>query len=141
MIILDTNVISELMRPAPDANVVGWLSAQPGASLFTTAIAVAEIHYGVRLLPGGKRRVALEQLAAEIFTIDLGGRILAFGSDAAELYGSLAADRRRLGQPISTQDAQIAAIARSFSATLATRNEADFEHCGLVVVNPWEPQP
>jgi toxin FitB len=137
MIVLDTNVLSELMRPAPSARVVAWMAAQPGPSLYTTSITQAEILHGLALLPRGRRRSALETAATSMFAEDFGGRILGFGPDAAPRYAQIASDRRRAGRPISHFDAQIAAIAQLAASTLATRNLADFEGCGVTVVDPW----
>ena len=137
MIILDTNVLSELMRPAPATKVVAWVTAQPTPSLFTTSITQAEILLGLMLLPPGRRRSALEAAAMAMFAEDLGGRILGFGADAARPYAQIASDRRRAGRPISHFDAQIAAIARVNGATIATRNVPDFEGCSIKLVDPW----
>lgn len=137
MIVLDTNILSELMKATPEPGVVRWLKRHPADSLFTTSITQAEILLGLRLLPSGKRREALESAALEMFSQDLAGRILSFGSQAAPFYAKLAVDRRLVGQPISQSDAQIAAIALSVGARLATRNEVDFQNCGLEVLNPW----
>jgi predicted nucleic acid-binding protein len=139
MIILDTNVLSELMRPAPASKVVQWVGAQPAASLYTTSITQAEILHGILLLPRGRRRSALEAAAVSMFADDFEGRILGFGTDAAPLYARIASDRRRVGRPISSFDAQIAAIARSVGGVLATRNLADFNECGVALVDPWRP--
>jgi predicted nucleic acid-binding protein len=138
MILLDTNVLSELMKSAPDEIVTRWMAAQPAASLYTTSITQAEILHGVMLLPAGKRRAAIEAAATAMFEQDFAGRILAFGSDAALPYAHIAAERRRSGRPISQFDAQIAAISRVTGATLATRNVADFAGCGVKVVDPWQ---
>lgn len=137
MIVLDTNVVSELMKAAPSGKVVRWVSAQPSTSLFTTSITRAEILYGIMLLPPGRRRTAFEAAAEAMFTDDFGGRLLAFGSDAAQPYARIAAERRRGGRPISQFDAQIAAIARSAGATIATRNVSDYDGCGIDVIDPW----
>jgi hypothetical protein len=137
MIILDTNVLSEAMRPAPDAEVLGWLAEQPAASLYTTSITQAEILHGLMLLPPGRRRRSLEAAAASMFEEDFGGRILGFGTEATPPYARIASERRRAGRPISHFDAQIAAIARSVGAAIATRNRADFEGCGVALVDPW----
>ena len=137
MIVLDTNVVSELMKPAPAASVVRWAAAQPASGLYTTSITQAEILHGVMLLPPGRRRKAFESAAEAMFREDFAGRILPFGSDAAGSYASIAADRRRAGRPISHFDAQIAAIARFTGAMIATRNVADFDGCGVKVINPW----
>jgi predicted nucleic acid-binding protein len=141
VIILDTNVVSELMKGAPDEAVRGWVAAQPAASLYTTSITQAEILHGIALLPAGKRREALEAAAEAMFRDDFAGRVLAFGSDAARSYARVAADRRRAGRPISHFDAQIAAIARSAGAGIATRNDQDYEGCGIDVINPWRVKP
>jgi len=139
MILLDTNVLSELMKPRPAPAVVDWMAAQPAASLYTTSITQAEILYGLMLLPRGRRRSALEDAATSMFAEDFGGRIVGFGSDAAPAYAQIASDRRRAGRPLSHFDAQIAAVARYMGAAIATRNTADFEGCGVTVVDPWRP--
>lgn len=137
MIILDTNVVSELMKPAPSVSVVRWIALQPAMSLYTTSITEAEVLHGVMLLPAGKRRHGLQAAAEAMFGEDFARRVLPFGSDAARAYAAIAAVRRRAGRPISHFDAQIAAIARSTRAALATRNTADFEGCGITLINPW----
>lgn len=137
MIILDTNVISELMRRTPAVAVTRWIDGLPTASLYTTAITQAEILHGVLLLPRGKRRDAIAAAAASMFEQDFAARVLPFGSDAARAYAEIAAARRRAGKPISAFDAQIAAIARASSAGVATRNVDDFEGCGIHVTDPW----
>lgn len=137
MIVLDTNVLSELMRPEPNARVVRWLEKQPTTRLFTTSITQAEILHGILVLPPGKRRQALEEAAGGMFEEDFAGRVLAFDSAAALAYATLARDRQRAGRPISQFDAQIAAIAAVHNASVATRNVADFEGCGIEVLDPW----
>lgn len=138
MILLDTNVLSELMKPAPAERVIRWMADQPATSLYTTSITQAEILHGVMLLPAGRRRTAIEAAADAMFREDFGGRILPFGSDAAPLYARIATERRRAGRPISHFDAQIAAITRSAGAAIATRNATDYDGCGINVINPWE---
>jgi predicted nucleic acid-binding protein len=138
MILLDTNVVSELMKAAPAERVVRWIVAQPTSSLFTTSITQAEILHGIMLLPAEKRRRSIEAAAQAMFAEEFDGRILGFGSDAARPYALIAAERRRAGRPISSFDAQIAAIARVMAAVIATRNVDDFLDCGVEVVNPWE---
>ncbi len=138
MIVLDTNLLSELMKPAPAESVMRWVAAQPATRLYTTSITQAEIFHGVMLLPSGRRRNAIEVAAEAMFKEDFGGRILPFASDAARPYACIAAERRRAGRPISQFDAQIAAIARSSGAAIATRNVTDFEGCGVKVIDPWE---
>ena len=137
MTILDTNVLSELMRPNPSPRVVAWVAKQPATELFTTSITEAEIFYGIELLTKGKRREELLVAAEAMFAEDLAGRVFGFESDAARIFSKIAAERRALGRPISHADAQIAAIARTRSAKLATRNVEDFEECGLDVIDPW----
>ena len=137
MIILDTNVLSELMKPVPTVEVVRWLTTHPASRLFTTTITQAEILYGLELLPKGKRRAALQSAIQAMFEEDFADRILPFDSDAARVFPQIAAARRASGRPITQWDAQIAAIARSRGADLATRNTGDFQHCGLTVLNPW----
>ena len=137
MIVVDTNVLSELMRPRPARKVVGWLNSQPTASLFTTSVTQAEILHGVMLLPAARRRAAIEAAVAVMFEGDFAGRVLAFDSEAASPYARIASERRHAGRPISQFDAQIAAIAQSRGASVATRNVADFEGCGITVVDPW----
>jgi predicted nucleic acid-binding protein len=137
MTILDTNVLSELMRPKPSPRVVAWVASQPATDLFTTAITEAEVFYGIELLTRGKRREGLLAAAEALFAEDLAGRIFGFESDAARAFSKIAAHRRGLGKLINHADAQIAAIAQVRGAKLATRNAADFEECGVDVVDPW----
>ena len=138
MIVLDTNVVSELMKSAPDAAVGRWIAEQQPTGLYTTSITEAEILHGILLLPAGKRRAGLEAAAEAMFEEDFGGRVLPFGSDAARGYAQIAAQRRRAGRPISSFDAQIAAIARMARAAIATRNVDDYDGCGIKVINPWD---
>ena len=138
MIVLDTNVLSEMMRAEPDSTVATWISARPASSLFMTTVTQAEILSGLRLLPSGKRRSGLEAAASKMFATDFVGRVLPFHQAAAQAYAEIAGARRRAGRPITQFDAQIAAIARSRDAGLATRNVADFEDCGVGVIDPWQ---
>ena len=126
MIILDTNVVSELLRPAPDPQVENWLGTQDGTRIFLTVVSEAELRYGVALLPKGARRDALQHAVDAMLREDFRGRILSFDSAAAEVYAIIAAERRRGGSPISQFDCQIAAIARVAGFSLATRNVKDF---------------
>ncbi len=137
MIVLDTNVLSETLRPNPAAKVLDWMRAEPVAALFTTTITEAELLYGIALLPDGARRRSLESVVNSILTEDLAGRILPFDSAAAREFADIAAGRRRSGRPISEADGRIAAIARSRGAAVATRNTADFAGCALEVIDPW----
>jgi predicted nucleic acid-binding protein len=138
--ILDTNVISEPMHPSPSATVLAWWAQQQPGALFITTVTVAEILYGIELLPHGKRRAALLAGAERMFGKVLAGRILPFDEDAARAFPEVAVRRRAQGKPIADLDAQIAAIARSRDAVLATRNASDFEGCGVRLVNPWAGQ-
>jgi toxin FitB len=137
MIILDTNVLSELMRSEPSPRVLAWVARQPATELCTTSITEAEILYGIELLTKSKRRERLLEAAEAMFAEDLAGRVFGFESDAARAFSKIVAHRRAVGRPISHADAQIAAIAKVQGAKLATRNLGDFEECGLDVVDPW----
>lgn len=137
MIVLDTNVLSEAVRPAPQQRVMDWLAAQQAASLFTTTISEAELLYGIASLPTGRRRSALEEAMRRMLSEDFPGRVLTFDSPAAREFAVIASGRRSKGRPISAFDAQIAAIARANGAAVATRNVADFEGCGVDVIDPW----
>jgi predicted nucleic acid-binding protein len=137
MIILDTNVLSEALKSPTAPEVLQWMAAHPSTEMFTTTVNMAEMLYGIALLPAGKRRTSLQFAADEVFEENFAGRVLPFDSDAARFFAEIAASRRALGRPIGQFDAQIAAIARSHGATLATRNIQDFAGCGIRVVNPW----
>lgn len=138
MILLDTNVLSELMRPMSDAAVVRWLDAWPEWEVWISAVTVAEIRLGISLLPDDKRRALLMDLAEQMFQEDFSDRCLPFDCEAAGEYALIVAERNRQGLPISVEDAQIAAIARTADLTLATRNTKDFSGItGLKLVDPW----
>jgi toxin FitB len=137
MILLDTNVVSELMKSAPEPAVMVWINTLPGSTVFISAVTQAEILYGVALVRQGKRREGLARAARTAFETYFRRRILPFDSEAAEAFAVLAASRRQAGRPISQADGQIAAIARSRGAALATRNVPDFAGCGVEVVDPW----
>lgn len=137
MIILDTNVISELLRPAPEPRVEQWLSAQDGLNVYLTSISEAELRYGLAIMGNSKRRAALVDAVDRILREDLTGRILPFDSNAAQSYATIAAARRASGRPIAQADCQIASIAHARGATVATRNTTDFDGCGVELINPW----
>ncbi len=137
MIILDTNVLSEILRPAPNPDVIGWLSEQPRFALFTTSLTQAELLHGVRRMPDGQRKAGLLDAIQGVFSDDLAGQVLSFDSDAADAYANIAATRQAAGRPISQFDAMIAAITFSRGARLATRNTKDFVDCGFAVIDPW----
>lgn len=136
MIVLDTNVVSELMRRSPAAPVVRWAQAQPPAQVYTTSVTLAEVRYGIARLPSGRRKQELLVAAGRAFET-FAERVLAFDAAAAVLYADVAAARARLGVPISGFDAQIASICLRHRAVLATRNTGDFERLGLDLLDPW----
>ena len=137
MIVLDTNVVSELMRDSPQQTVLVWFGAQSTSSLFVTTVTEAEILTGIVLLPDGRRRRGLSEAAARVFAVLFAGRILVFDSDAANIYAEIFAQRHAAGRPINQADCQIAAIARSHGAAIATRNVADFGEAEVELINPW----
>lgn len=138
-IILDTNVLSELMRPQPDRNVMDWFAERTAACFQVTAITQAEILLGIALLPEGKRKNELTVAAEAMFSEDFAGRCLPFDEASAEHYARVVSERRRSGRSITTEDAQIASIALSRRCALATRNTKDFLHIdGLTLHNPWQ---
>ncbi len=136
-VVLDTNVISELMRPEPHPAVLDWVAARPRTTLYTTDINQAEILYGIAVLPEGRRRTALVAAAQAMFAVDLAGRILPFDGAAAARYAGIVVARRRAGTPIDGFDALIAATALS-AAVVATRDVSGFDGCGLALINPWD---
>jgi len=135
--LLDTNVLSELLRAQPHPEVLAWFAEQPADSLFVSAVTQTEMLLGARLLPRSKRRQQLETALDTMFREDFAGRVLPFDAAAAAAYAAVVAARRSAGRPISQFDAQIAAIALSRRTGLATRNVSDFEECGLTPTNPW----
>ena len=138
MIVVDTNVVSELMLPRPAAAVIDWASAQVIPTLYLTTISEAELRYGVAILPIGRRREQLLAAVEGVLREDFAGRVIPFDRQAARAYAAIAAARRAAGRPIKYADCQIAAIARSVGASVATRNVRDFEGCGIDVINPWD---
>ena len=137
MIILDTNVLSALMRKAPDASVVEWLDQQPAESIWITSITLFEARLGLALLPNGRRRNVLESAFEELLVEDLEGRILDFDRPAAEAAAALAAERQRQGRVVDIRDTQIARVVLARRATFATSNVKHFSDLGADVVNPW----
>ena len=137
MIVLDTNVISELMRPRPADAVLRWMARQPAAALHVTSISYAEILFGIGLLPEGRRRRALAEQAAAMFAEDFAGRVLGFDMAAAPAYAAIAGQRRQRGSRIEPIDGMIAAIAQTHGAAIATRDR-DLIGCGVPIVDPWE---
>ena len=138
MIVLDTDVLSELIKPEPDKAVLAWVARQRRIEFSTTTISEAEIAYGLALLPKGRRRDSLTQAVARLLGEGLGGRVFPFDRAAATAFGDLAAKRRAIGKPVSIGDGQIAAIVRARSATLvATRDARGFEGYGVRIVDPW----
>lgn len=138
MIVLDTNVLSELMRGSPHRAVMGWMATQATADCYITSITEAEILHGILRLPAGSRRRQIEAAAEAMFRESFASRILSFDSTAARAYAQIVIGRVRRGRPISQFDAQIAGICHASSSTLATRNRRDFEHCGIALINPWD---
>ena len=137
MIVLDTNVISELMRAKPHPAVLAWVAAQPRATLYTASINQVEILYGIAMLPAGRRRTALAAAAEAMFAEDLAGRVLPYDSVAAARYAEIVVARRRAGNPIEAFDALIAATALTAGASVATRDIGGFDGCGLTLIDPW----
>jgi hypothetical protein len=137
VIVLDTNVVSELSKPTPNPTVVAWVDAQ--TELAIAAPALGELRFGVARLPEGKRRTALGEAIDQFVADDLAGLVLAFDAASADTYGPIVAARERTGHPIAIADAQIAAICTVYDAGLATRNGRDFANTGIELVNPWDP--
>lgn len=138
MIILDTNVLSELTRRDADQGVVGWLDSLNAADIGTTAITAAELLYGVARLPDGQRKARLAEAVHNLLDQDFESRVAPFDAAAAARYAVVVVDREKNGRPISVADAQIAAICRTLGATLATRNIRDFEGTGIELLDPWQ---
>ena len=137
MILLDTNVLSAMMRVADEPAVERWFDAQPTESVWTTAITVFEIHFGLKILAPSRRRKQLEMAFVRAIDDVLGGRVVSFDTTAAEAAAAIAADRQQIGRPIEIRDLQIAGIAKARKATLATRNTRHFEGLGITLVDPW----
>jgi len=137
MIIFDTNVISELLKPSPNKAVIAWIESLSRQMIFTTTITKSELMYGVFILPEGKNKLEKLHDLRDILDNDFNGKILSFDGDAADVFAEIASARRFLGKPISQFDAMMAAITKSRGARLATRNTKDFEECGIDIINPW----
>jgi predicted nucleic acid-binding protein len=133
MLVLDTNMLSEIMRPEPERKIADWIVRQPSDELFTAAVCQAEI-----VMPSGRRRAELEEAARSMFADDFAGRVLPFDIEAAAAYAEVFAARRKAGRPSGTIDLMLAAIARVRGASVVTRNVADFEGVGVAIVNPWD---
>lgn len=137
MTVLDTNVVSELMRPEPDPGVMAWVDRLPAEDVFVTAVTAAELRYGAARLSDGRRKRELVVKVEELFAEDFRGRVLPFDDAAAGCYAEITVAREREGLAVSMADAQIAAICRSHGVPLATRNTKDFSGTGLELLNPW----
>ena len=138
MVVIDSNVVSELMRAEPSAEVLDWMDDRQPRELYVTAVTEAEVRTGIALLPEGRRRRGLAEACERAFGSLFAGRVLPFDSDAARAYAEIAAVRRVLGRPVSFADGQIAAIARSRRMAVATRNIRDFQDMGIGVLDPWD---
>ena len=137
MIVLDTNVLSALMRAEPDRPVVRWLDRLAAESIWTTSITVFEVRFGLEVLPAGERKAALQHAFDQVIDEDLRGRVLDFDARAASVAGEIAAKLRALGRSVDMRDAQIAGIIAARRATLATRNVRHFVDAGIPVIDPW----
>jgi predicted nucleic acid-binding protein len=138
MLVLDTDVLAEAVRPEPAPAVAHWLSTHPAQDLYTTTVSLAEMLFSIALMPEGRRRARLEHAVGEVFSVLFGDRLLAFDDAAARSYAAFAAARQRMGLRVSVPDGQIVAIARSHGAEgIVTRNLRDFAHCGLKLIDPW----
>ncbi len=138
MFVLDTNILSVMMRSAPVPKVVAWIAPVSDAQLYSTTVCQAEVLAGIEILPDGRRRAALEKAARAMFADDFDGRVLPFDGEAAMACAGIFAARKLAGRSTAPHDLVIAAIARAQGAHMVTRNVADFEGCGLTVINPWE---
>ncbi len=139
MILLDTNVLSELMRPEPNEDVIRWVDSVPDEDIWISAVTVAEIRLGLALLPNGRRKQNLARIAEEMLKEEFSEKCLPFGFQAADEYAAIVSTRNRQGRPITVEDAQIASIAIAANLVLATRNTKDFLDINrLDLINPWE---
>ena len=138
MILLDTNVVSEVMRVTPNHAVLKWLNESRSSDLHLSTVTIAEISYGIQILPEGRRRLAISKRFDLFVEQGFSHRVLAFDAPSAFLYGEIMARRKRMGRPMSLPDGQIASIARARNMAVATRNTADFEETGIDLINPFE---
>ena len=138
MVVIDTNIVSELMRAEPSAEVLAWMDDRPPRELFVTAVTEAEVRTGIALLPEGRRRRSLAEACERAFGSLFAGRVLPFDSDAARAYAEIVAAGRVRGHPVSQADGQIGAIARARGMAVATRNIRDFENMGIEIYDPWD---
>jgi predicted nucleic acid-binding protein len=136
--VLDTNVLSEVMRATPDPTVAAWLRTCPADAMFTTVISLGEILYGIRRLTQGARRYRLERAAQAMFSNEFNDRVLPFDDIAADIYADLRIDRARSGRPLAAEDGMIAAIAKARGAAVVTRDLGGFDGCGVTLIDPWE---
>lgn len=137
MIVIDTNVVSEAMKSSPSRSVIQWLNAQASSTLYVSTVTIGEIEYGLRVLPDGRRRLALKDRFEQFLAQAFSHRLLAYDEAAARAFGEVMGHRRELGRPTSIPDGQIAAIARVRGYAVATRNLGDFEHCGIDLIDPF----
>lgn len=137
MYVIDTNIASELMRPAPTASVATWIATRDAEEMFLTVVSEAELHYAASILPAGVRKNEFVAALDRWLDVGFGGRVLPFDSAAARYYSAIASRRRAMGRPISTADCQIAAVTCSHRAALVTRNIRDFDEIDIDVINPW----
>jgi toxin FitB len=140
LIILDTNVVSEMMKASSAVRVTKWVSSHAHSRIFTTSVTQAEIFFGLEIMPHGRNRQSLYKAATSMFKDKFANHVLAFDGDASHIFAAIAAARRRAGQPIGQFDCQIAAIARLHGAAIATRDLRDFAHCGVELLDPWSDQ-
>lgn len=138
MIVIDTNIISETMRPKPNRKVIAWLNQQHSLDLFVSSISIAEISYGLYVLPDGKRKQQLHIRFEQFINNAFQFRLLTFDEPAARMYGRVMGEAKRTGHPMSIADGQIAAIALANDFAVATRNIKDFNYCGVRLVNPFD---
>jgi predicted nucleic acid-binding protein len=139
MILIDTNVISEIMKLAPSEVVVKWLNDQRSSTLYVSAVTIGEIEYGLRILPEGRRRMQLKERFERFVSLAFAQRVLTYDERAARIYGEIMGLRKEIGRPMSILDGQIAAVARANGFMVATRNTSDFQDCGIELIDPFLP--